>query len=161
MALEDKLIQINEVKKAIKQALINKKVNMDNVPFTDYASKIGEIKTDIPSTYKLVIDLGTSTSFNVSSVCSTYGIDKTKLTVNNFVILNFADVSNTCGVPSLNGRHGVTNTMRMIKSYTPSTGVLSFYPYASAHTITNAGWGYDCSATVTQNVRAYLVYPAL
>lgn len=43
MAISDLLIQVNNVKLAIKNALINKGVDMANVPFTDYPSKISEI----------------------------------------------------------------------------------------------------------------------
>lgn len=53
MALEDKLIQINEVKKAIKQALINKNVDMTGVPFTEYASKIEDAVGDRYTTCSL------------------------------------------------------------------------------------------------------------
>lgn len=43
MAISDLLIQLNNVKLAIKQAIINKGVSMDGVAFTDYATKIGSI----------------------------------------------------------------------------------------------------------------------
>ena len=42
MAIADKLTQLNNVKLAIKNALISKEVDMTNVPFTSYASKIDE-----------------------------------------------------------------------------------------------------------------------
>ena len=53
MAISDLLTQLNEVKQAIKQALINKKVDMTDVPFTNYASKIDSITTGPTKTQKL------------------------------------------------------------------------------------------------------------
>ena len=43
MAIADKLTQLNNVKLAIKQAIVNKGVSMDSVAFTDYATKIDSI----------------------------------------------------------------------------------------------------------------------
>lgn len=43
MAIADKLTQLNNVKLAIKNAIINKGVDMTSVAFTDYATKIDEI----------------------------------------------------------------------------------------------------------------------
>lgn len=43
MTIADKLTQLNNVKLAIKQALIDKKVNMTGVAFTDYATKIDDV----------------------------------------------------------------------------------------------------------------------
>lgn len=50
MAIADKLTQLNNVKLAIKNAIINKGVDMTGVPFTQYASKIGEIVTQTEPT---------------------------------------------------------------------------------------------------------------
>lgn len=47
MAIADKLTQLNNVKLAIKNALISKEVDMTNVPFTEYASKISEISMGV------------------------------------------------------------------------------------------------------------------
>lgn len=47
MAIADKLTQLNNVKLAIKQALINKGVSMNGVAFTNYASKIDLISTSV------------------------------------------------------------------------------------------------------------------
>ena len=47
MAISDLLTQLNNVKLAIKNALISKEVDMTNVPFTEYASKIGEISVGV------------------------------------------------------------------------------------------------------------------
>ncbi len=46
MSVADKLLQINQVKQDIKQALENKGVPMTNVAFTEYANKILEIVVD-------------------------------------------------------------------------------------------------------------------
>ncbi len=43
MTIADKLLQVNQVKQAIKQAIENKGVPMTNVAFTDYANKILDI----------------------------------------------------------------------------------------------------------------------
>ena len=43
MAISDKLIELNNTKQNIKTAIINKGVDMDNVPFTSYAEMIDEI----------------------------------------------------------------------------------------------------------------------
>lgn len=43
MAISDKLIELNNTKQNIKTAIINKGVDMDNVPFTGYAERIDEI----------------------------------------------------------------------------------------------------------------------
>ena len=43
MSIADQLTQLNQVKSGIKQALIDKGVPMEDVPFTGYASKITEI----------------------------------------------------------------------------------------------------------------------
>ena len=42
MAIADQLTQLNQVKSDIKQALIDKDVDMTDVPFTEYARKIAE-----------------------------------------------------------------------------------------------------------------------
>lgn len=42
---QELLTQLNNTKQAIKTAIVNKGVAMDNVPFTDYAGKINEIET--------------------------------------------------------------------------------------------------------------------
>ena len=42
---QELLTQLNNTKQAIKAAIVNKGVAMDGVPFTEYASKIGEIET--------------------------------------------------------------------------------------------------------------------
>ena len=41
---QELLTQLNTTKQAIKTAIVNKGVAMDNVPFTEYAGKIGEIQ---------------------------------------------------------------------------------------------------------------------
>ena len=43
MSIADKLIQLNTTKQNIKQAIINKGVDLTGVPFTDYHTKIAEI----------------------------------------------------------------------------------------------------------------------
>ena len=43
MAINPKFLSIKSVKNAIKKKLIDKGVNMDNVPFTDYPSKIDDV----------------------------------------------------------------------------------------------------------------------
>lgn len=43
MSIADQLTQLNQVKSGIKQALIDKGVPMEDVPFTGYANKITEI----------------------------------------------------------------------------------------------------------------------
>ena len=57
MAIADKLTQLNSVKLAIKNALISKEVDMTNVPFTEYASKIDEIST-LKDTYSVTKTTG-------------------------------------------------------------------------------------------------------
>ena len=42
---QELLTQLNNTKQAIKTAIVNKGVAMDNVPFTEYAGKINEIET--------------------------------------------------------------------------------------------------------------------
>lgn len=44
MSISEQLTEINNVKQGIKSAIINKGINMDNVPFTEYPSKISEIQ---------------------------------------------------------------------------------------------------------------------
>lgn len=44
MAIADKLIQVNNEKEAIKQALIDQSVDMTDVPFTKYHEKVQSIK---------------------------------------------------------------------------------------------------------------------
>ena len=43
MSIADQLTQLNQVKSGIKQALIDKGVDMADVPFTRYAEKIAGI----------------------------------------------------------------------------------------------------------------------
>lgn len=43
--IEEQLTQLDTTKQAIKTAIVNKGVAMDNVPFTEYAGKIGEIQS--------------------------------------------------------------------------------------------------------------------
>ena len=58
--VQEKISELNGVKTAIRQALIDKGVNMDDVPFTGFADKIGEISNGggkFPEGYKLVVGL--------------------------------------------------------------------------------------------------------
>lgn len=74
MAIADKLTQLNNVKLAIKQALINKEVDMTGVPFTEYASKIDELSDVIDiykygtenASYPLTLSNATKKSNNIS-----------------------------------------------------------------------------------------------
>lgn len=43
MTVQDKMTQLNTVKADMKQALIDKGVDMADIPFTEYASKISEM----------------------------------------------------------------------------------------------------------------------
>ena len=56
MAISDLLTQLNNVKQAIKQAISNKGVNMNNVPFTEYASKINSIPVKGALSYTVLAD---------------------------------------------------------------------------------------------------------
>ena len=72
MAIADKLTQLNNVKLAIKNALINKKVDMTGVPFTNYASKIDEVDS------KYIIEFSTVNAGNSSVYrCDVSIFDKT------------------------------------------------------------------------------------
>ena len=52
MSVQDKMTQLQAVKADIKQALIDKGVDMTNIPFTGYAEKITEMKGDKIYLYK-------------------------------------------------------------------------------------------------------------
>lgn len=45
MSIADQLTQLNQVKSGIKQALIDKGVDMSGIPFTKYAEKVEEFKS--------------------------------------------------------------------------------------------------------------------
>lgn len=69
MAIADKLIQVNEEKEAIKQALINQSVDMTDVPFIQYHEKVASIKQSTGDALESDVRLGKT--FSNSS-----GIDK-------------------------------------------------------------------------------------
>ena len=56
MAIADKLTQLNNVKLAIKNAIINKGVDMTGVAFTEYATKINSIETGASNSYSASAD---------------------------------------------------------------------------------------------------------
>lgn len=107
MAIADKLAQLNNVKLAIKNALINKGIDMTGVPFTDYASKVndknyiyknGDEYTNLTGGWKVGVTEGSSTakkdttSLYVSGNYAYYGayfqtVNKIDLTDYNFIIL--------------------------------------------------------------------------
>ena len=79
MAIADKLTQLNNVKLAIKNAIINKGVDMTGVPFTQYASKIDSIETGATQSYsasadgsyttnKLTVTKSFTSAINVKSI---------------------------------------------------------------------------------------------
>lgn len=51
MTVQEKMAQLEAVKADIKQALIDKGIDMTGVPFTGYAEKIAGIKTGVERTY--------------------------------------------------------------------------------------------------------------
>lgn len=67
MAISDLLTQLNKTKQAIKQAISNKGVNMSNVPFTEYASKIEEIYSIPTKTQTVTQSVSTGWSSNGSN----------------------------------------------------------------------------------------------
>ena len=72
MAIADKLTQLNNVKLAIKRALIDKKVNMTGVAFTDYATKIDEIKTHTENLAYEFDNMSLTSSFTVPRIDKFY-----------------------------------------------------------------------------------------
>lgn len=84
MAIADQLTQLNQIKLDIKQALINKGVDMTGIPFTEYAGKIsiagaGEIE---------VIFQNSSPTSNFGQTTISYDLNSMDF-VNDELILKF------------------------------------------------------------------------
>lgn len=113
MAIAPKLLEINQVKEDLKQAIIDKGVSMTGVPFTEYADKVAEISgggggetfdtmpltTDNATFNKIPLELDTGILFgtyqiggeisplNINTLLQTFSIDlDDELVVN---LLNF------------------------------------------------------------------------
>ena len=119
MAISDLLTQLNDVKQAIKQAISNKGVNMSNVPFTEYASKINSIPTPVLR----IATIGTNTFRATTGKTLTFDCKSIKnykkLTVDNFAWdLTYSSRSQENDT-DVNGS--------MTKSYNQQTGIFTFY----------------------------------
>lgn len=127
-----KIVELNTVKSSIKSAIASKGIDMTNVPFTEYASKIDEIETGGAKIY----DLGTGTSFDVASVYD----DWANLTVDNFYCVGFETLKIAGGSSQNYGDWGNAVQTEITQQKTYTDGTLNWT--ANVHS-----WNYDSNGT--------------
>ena len=102
-----------------------------------------------------MVDLGTGTSFDVSSYPGYQNF-----TVDNFYISSFENgnlPNQTASGTSSNDNYGVYGSITCRKDYSQATGVLNYYIYSSA-----TGWRgkteRSVTTSLTTSVHVYLIY---
>lgn len=108
------------------------------------------------STGKKVFDLGVSTSFNVSSICASSGIDPTSLTASNF-LCEPETYSMNAPINGVNANQGgyvyAVASVTLQKSYTSPT-LSAYYQTNSSHYGDKV---HTTQKSVTYNAHAYLI----
>ena len=106
-----------------------------------------------------IYDLGTGSSFNVSTISD---IDYTKLSANNFIIEVVSGSTGRSGSGHVdNYSCGAMVKGYVNKSYNASTGVLSASVSAEGGYYCNNSGSFSGSAGVSYTVKAYLVIGAI
>ncbi|MCK9470293.1 MAG: BspA family leucine-rich repeat surface protein [Bacilli bacterium] len=122
MAISDKLLVLNTVKQNIKQAIVDKGVAMEDVPFTDYHTKILEISGggngsgEFPTT-------SASGLFTGATIPLTYKDNVNEKEVNHIYKSNDYDIT----ISGLEGRATITNngTKEVLVEFDVSSDVSS------------------------------------
>lgn len=120
--------ELEEGKALIAEAITNKGVETAaDASFDVMAENIGKLANGIK-----IIGLGTTTSYDVKTVCANNGIDHTKLTASNFICVTtsigraaVSNISLVSGQWLLQIRNGYSGAVPAITGYNASTGVVT------------------------------------